>query len=56
MPVVKKERKVENDYGKIMVNDIGKDHSTDPFVAKKVEDAKAFLTKNGFPGQEKKNN
>ena len=58
MPAINKERKKERNtelgYGKGIVSDTIRDHSNDPFVVKKAEEAQAFLQKNGFPGQEKK--
>ena len=56
MPAIKKERNAVPAYGKSIANNIEKDHSNDPFVVKKVEEARAFLQKNGFPGQAKPNN
>jgi hypothetical protein len=56
MPAIKKERNTELGYGKAIVSNTVKDHSNDPFVVKKAEEAKAFLRKNGFPGQVKNNN
>jgi hypothetical protein len=58
MPTVKKVTANKNGYhGNAIVSDKVKDHGNDPFVVKKVEEAKAFLRKNGLnglPGQSKK--
>ena len=53
MPAIKKEPHTASGYGKVNVSNAVKDHSNDPFVVKKAEEAKAFLQKNGFPGQPK---
>jgi hypothetical protein len=55
MPAIKKERNTEMAYGKGIVSNTVKDYSNDSFVVKKAEEAKAFLQKNGFPGQVKNN-
>jgi len=54
MPAIKKEREAKLNYGNTIVDETVKDHSNDPFVVKKNEEAKAFLQKNGFPTQVKK--
>lgn len=57
MPAVKKVNE-KGYYGSAaIVSDKVKDHGNDPFVVKKLEEAKAFLRKNGLnglPGQSKK--
>lgn len=37
-------------YGNAIISDKVQDHGNDPFVAKKVEEAKDFLLKNGLNG------
>lgn len=37
-------------YDNAIVSDKVQDHANDPFVVKKVEEAKAFLHKNGLNG------
>lgn len=37
-------------FGNAIVSDKVNDHGNDPFVVKKVEEAKAFLQKNGLNG------
>jgi hypothetical protein len=51
MPAVKKATVNEKGYyGNAIVSDKVKDHGNDPFVVKKLEEAKAFLRKNGLNG------
>jgi len=51
MPAVKKATANEKGYyGNAIVSDKVKDHGNDPFVIKKLEEAKAFLRKNGLNG------
>ena len=51
MPAVKKATVNEKGYyGNAIVSDKVKDHGNDPFVVKKLEEAKAFLLKNGLNG------
>jgi hypothetical protein len=51
MPAVKKAPVNEKGYyGNAIVSDKVKDHGNDPFVVKKLEEAKAFLRKNGLNG------
>ena len=51
MPAVKKETVNESGYrGNAIVSDKVKDHGSDPFVLKKLEEAKAFIRENGLNG------
>lgn len=51
MPAIKKATvNKKSFYGNAIVSDEVKDHGNDPFVAKKVEEAKDFLLKNGLNG------
>lgn len=51
MPVVKKTTvNKKGFYGNAIVSDKVQDHGNDPFIVKKVEEAKAFLLKNGLNG------
>jgi len=50
MPAIKKVTADQKSYGNAINSDKVKDHSNDPFVVKKAEEAKAFLQKNGLNG------
>jgi len=51
MPAIKKTTANGKDYySSAIISDKVKDHGNDPFVLKKVEEAKAFLRKNGLKG------
>jgi len=51
VPAVKKEVVNESDYlGSAIVSDKVKDRENDPFVLKKLEEAKAFIRENGLNG------
>ncbi|HEY2580722.1 MAG TPA: hypothetical protein VGI43_02895 [Mucilaginibacter sp.] len=51
MPAVKKSIKNNKDYyGKTVIGNEVSDHGNDPFVVRKVEEAKEFLRKNGLKG------
>ena len=59
MPAIKKENvnKKGGYYSNAIVSDKVKDHANDPFVLKKLEEAKAFIRENGLnglPGHSKK--
>jgi hypothetical protein len=53
MPILKKVVKGKG-YMKATNHNVDRDHSNDPFIVKKVEEAKAFLHKNGLPDHLKK--
>jgi len=51
MPAIKKMSVNEKHYhGNGIVSNKVKDHGNDPFIIKKVQDAKAFLLENGLNG------
>ena len=51
MPAVRKLISKNKGYNsRAVISDKVKDHGNDPFVVKKVEEAKAFLLKNGLDG------
>lgn len=51
MPAVKKTTgNKKNIYGNAIVSDKVKDHGNDPFVVKKIEEAKLFFQKNVLNG------
>lgn len=51
MPAVKKSTADKKGYlDNAIISDKVKDHENDPFIVKKVEEAKAFLRKNGLNG------
>jgi len=53
MPTIKK-AVTGKGYVKTTISNVDRDHSNDPFIVKKVEAAKAFLSKNGLPDHLKK--
>lgn len=50
MPAIKKTTTSKKNHGSAIISDKVQDHGNDPFVVKKVEEARAFLQKNGLNG------